>query len=168
MSRHYYISDDLDDLETLEKELEQQGVARSQIHVLSENDTEVEKHHLHALTPFLKQDVVHSSELGAIIGIVIASAMLAVVYLLELHTSAAGWLPFIFGALVIVGFCIWEGGMIGLQIPNQKFRRFQKLLKKGNHVFFVDTKDEQEAHLASVVAKHPHLREVASDHARPG
>lgn len=165
MSRHYYISDDLDDLETVENELEQQGVSRRQFHVLSENDTEVEKHHLHAITPFLKQDMVHSSELGAVVGVLIAAVMLITVYLLGLHTSAVGWLPFIFGALVILGFCIWEGGMIGLQIPNQKFRRFQKLLKKGRHVFFVDTRNEQEANLASVVAKHPGLREIATDQA---
>ncbi|MCU7556019.1 NAD/FAD-utilizing enzyme [Alteromonas sp. ASW11-19] len=165
MSRHYYISDDLDDLESVENELEQQGVTRNQIHVLSENDAEVEKHHLHAITPFLRQDIVHSSELGALIGVAIAALLLLTVYLFELHTSAVGWLPFIFGALVILGFCIWEGGMIGLQIPNQKFRRFQKLLKKGGHVFFVDTKKDQEASLASVIAKHPNLREITSEKA---
>ncbi len=165
MSRHYYLSDDLDDLERLELELEQQGVSRSQIHVLSENDAEVEKHHLHAITPFLRQDIVHSSVLGALVGGVIAALLLVTVYLFELHTTAVGWLPFVFGALVILGFCIWEGGMIGLQIPNQKFRRFQKLLKKGRHVFFVDTKQDQEASLASVIANHPHLREVKAEKA---
>ncbi|MCW8090913.1 NAD/FAD-utilizing enzyme [Alteromonas sp. ASW11-130] len=163
MSRHYYISDDLDDLEVVERELEQQGVARSQIHVLSENDTEVEQHHLHAITPFFKKDVIHSSELGAFVGVAVAAVLLAVVYLLELHNSAVGWLPFIFGALVILGFCVWEGGLIGVQVPNHQFKRFQTLLKKGRHVFFVDTKDEQEANLARVVAKHPHLREVSTD-----
>ncbi|GGW93324.1 NAD/FAD-utilizing enzyme [Alteromonas halophila] len=167
MSRHYYISDDLNDLEALEKELEQQGMARSQIHVLSDNDTEVEQHHLHAITPFLKQDVVHSSELGAFIGVVIAGVLLGAVYVLDLHSTAVGWLPFVFGSLVILGFCVWEGGLIGLQVPNQKFKRFQKLLKKGKHIFFVDTRDEQEASLASIVARHPRLREISNEQASP-
>lgn len=165
MSRHYYICDDLDDLEVVEKELEQQGVARSQIHVLSENDAEVEQHHLHAITPFLKKDVIHSSELGAFVGLVVAAVLLFVAYFMELHNSVVGWLPVIFGAAVILGFCIWEGGLIGLQLPNQKFKRFQKVLKKGKHVFFVDTKDDQEANLASVVARHPRMREVPTDQA---
>ncbi|NMH60063.1 NAD/FAD-utilizing enzyme [Alteromonas ponticola] len=162
MSRHYYISDDLDDLEVVEKELEQQGVSRSQIHVLSDKDADVENHHLHAITPFLKKDVVHSSELGAFIGVAVAAVLLAVVYLLELHNSAVGWLPFLFGAAVVLGFCIWEGGLIGLQVPNQQFKRFQTFLDKGNHVFFVDTKDEQEAKLAEVMSHHPRLREVTN------
>ncbi|QPG06170.1 NAD/FAD-utilizing enzyme [Salinimonas marina] len=165
MLRHYYICDDLDDLEIVEKELEQQGVGRRQIHVLSENDAELEQHHLHALTPFLKKDIVHSSELGAAVGIVAAVVLLSVTYFLDLHNTVVGWLPYIFGALVILGFCIWEGGLIGLQLPNQKFKHFQKILKKGHHIFFVDTKAEQEAPLASVIAKHPGLREVSADKA---
>ena len=36
MLRHYYISDDLDDLEAVELELEGKGVSTPQIHVLSE------------------------------------------------------------------------------------------------------------------------------------
>ena len=46
MQRHYYISDDLDELERLESELQKQGIKTPQFHVLSENDAEVEKHHL--------------------------------------------------------------------------------------------------------------------------
>ncbi len=165
MLRHYYVSDDLDDLEAIEKELEQQGLARDQIHVLSENDAEVEKHHLHAIAPLLKKDVVHSTELGALIGFLIAALLLSGVYLLELHLSPLGWLPFIFAAAVILGFCIWEGGLIGLQIPNYQFKRFQKLLKKGNHVFFVDTKEDQEAQLSKVIKNHPRLRNAGTNSA---
>ena len=65
MKRYYYISDDLNDLESIERELEDKGFSTPQIHVLSENDAEVEKHHLHAIEAVLKQDVVHSTELGA-------------------------------------------------------------------------------------------------------
>ncbi len=36
MNRHYYISDNLDELERLEAELEASGIATEQIHVLSE------------------------------------------------------------------------------------------------------------------------------------
>ncbi len=163
MIRHYYISDDLDDLERIENELEQQGLTKNQIHVLSENDAEVEKHHLHAIAPLLKRDVVHSTLLGALTGLVIAAMLLSVVYLLDLHLTPLGWLPFIFAAVVILGFCIWEGGLIGLQIPNYQFKRFQKLLDKGNHVFFVDTKEDQEAFLSQVIKKHPKLRDAGTN-----
>jgi hypothetical protein len=82
MKRHYYISDDLDNLATIEQELEAKGISTPQIHVLSENDAEVEKRHLHAIEAVLKQDVVHSTELGAIVGAVLASILLFVAYYL--------------------------------------------------------------------------------------
>jgi hypothetical protein len=61
MERHYYLSDDLDDLEAVENELEAAGISTPQIHVLSENDSEVENHHLHEVDSFTKSDVVHST-----------------------------------------------------------------------------------------------------------
>ena len=68
MNRHYYISNNLDDLETLESELEANGINTEQIHVLSDKDADVEQHHLHDVNSFMKQDVVHSGEVGAVIG----------------------------------------------------------------------------------------------------
>jgi cation transport regulator ChaC len=47
MNRHYYISDNLNDLETVENELEASGINSEQIHVLSEKVADVEQHHLH-------------------------------------------------------------------------------------------------------------------------
>lgn len=168
MQRHYYISDDLDDLEAVEKELENRGVSTPQIHVLSENDAEVERHHLHAIESVLKKDVVHSTELGAVVGVVVAAIILSVVYFLGWHTTAAGWIPFIFLAVVIVGFCTWEGGLIGIQIPNYQFKRFQALLKEGKHVFFVDIEPDQESILSSVVEKHPKLKVAGTGEGTPG
>ena len=167
MLRHYYISDDLDDLELIERELEGKGLTTPQIHVLSENDAEVEKHHLHAIESVLKQDVVHSTELGALVGTFAAGLVLGVAYLMGWHTSAVGWLPFVFLAVVLLGFCTWEGGLIGIQIPNYQFKRFQKLLKEGNHVFFVDVDAEQEAVLDEVVENHPRLKLAGTGEATP-
>ncbi|TDF39753.1 NAD/FAD-utilizing enzyme [Alteromonadaceae bacterium M269] len=168
MKRYYYISDDLNDLESVERELEDKGFSTPQIHVLSENDAEVEKHHLHAIEAVLKQDVVHSTELGAVVGAVMATLVLLVAYLMEWHTTAAGWIPFGFLAVVILGFCTWEGGLIGIQIPNYQFKRFQKLLKEGKHVFFVDIDAEQEEALSQIVAEHPRLKVAGTGEATPG
>jgi hypothetical protein len=168
MKRHYYISADLDDLEIIEKELESRGIATPQIHVLSENDAEVEKHHLHAIEAVLKQDVVHSTKIGAVIGVIAGSLVLLVAYLMEWHTTAAGWIPFVFLAVVLLGFCTWEGGLIGIQVPNYQFKRFQKLLKHGKHVFFVDVEPSQEAILTEVASNHPRLKFAGDGDATPG
>ena len=155
MLRHYYVTEDLDELEKIEKELEQNGFTEPQIHVLSENDREVENHHLHEVAAVLKQDVVHSTELGAIVGLIGATILLITVYFMGWHESAAGWVPFIFLAIIILGFCTWEGGFIGIQKPNVNFERFQNLLKKGKHILFVDVDPNQEAVLTSIMNAHP-------------
>ena len=58
MKRHFYISEDLDDLEQVEQELVSGGVETPHIHVLSENDADVENHHLHEVEAVLKKDIV--------------------------------------------------------------------------------------------------------------
>jgi hypothetical protein len=167
MQRHYYVSDDLNDLEAVARELEQSGLSSPQIHVLSENDAEVEKHHLHAIEAVLKQDVVHSTQLGAVVGIIGAALILGLTYAMQWHTSAAGWLPSGFLAVIVLGFCAWEGGLVGIQIPNYQFKRFQALLKQGKHIFFVDVDANQYEVLCQVVKRHDALIHAGTGDATP-
>ena len=58
MKRHYYISNSLDELEVVERELEAEGVTISQIHVLSEDDAGEDRRlpYCHQEKPNLRQD----------------------------------------------------------------------------------------------------------------
>ena len=139
MLSHYFISDNLDDLEVFEEQLENAGVSNPQIHVLSRNDTDVARHHhLHDVKSFMKKDIVHSTTLGAVIGIFASALVLSVAYFSGWTETAAGWIPFIFLAVIMLGFCTWEGGLLGIQKPNHHFRRVEKALSDGKHIFFVD------------------------------
>ena len=56
MKRHFYVSEDMDDLDRIEEELETRGVHRPQIHVFSRDDTAVETHdHLHNIDSVFKR-----------------------------------------------------------------------------------------------------------------
>jgi hypothetical protein len=167
MKRQYYITTDLQDLQIVEQELQAEGFCYSQIHVLSENDAEVEKYHLHAIEPVLKKDVVRFTNIGAVVGFVSASMVLLLAYVMQWHTTAAGWLPFSFLAVVKLGFCTWFGGFIGIQLPNYQFKQFQKLLDDGKHVFFVDISDDQRDSLDKVVEHHPRLSHAGTGDATP-
>lgn len=158
MQRHYYISENLDDLESIEQELEGNGIATPQIHVLSNDDADVQNHHLHEVEAVLKKDVVHSMEMGAIVGAVLAALVLGVAYFAGWTESAAGWVPFIFLSVVLLGFCTWEGGFKGIQEPHHQFKRFENALRRGKHVFFVDVDPNQEPALERVVKSHPGLK----------
>lgn len=166
--RHYFISDDLDDLELVEEELEKQEVDTTQIHVLSLDDTGTENHiHLHDVTSFMKRDVIRSGELGLAVGAIGAVLVLTVAYFAGWTTSAAGWIPFIFLAVIVLGFSTWEGGFIGFQKVNKHFERFEKVLADGKHVFFVDLLPEQEGILDEVVGRHPGLELAGTERGTP-
>jgi hypothetical protein len=166
MKRHYYITNDLDDLEIVENDLEAAGVTTPQIHVLSEDDAGVEQHHLHEVEAVLKKDVVHGTERGALIGVIGAVIVLALAWFSGL-TETYTWVPAIFLAIIVLGFCTWEGGLIGIQEPHVDFKRFRDELKQGRHVLFVDVDPEQEAILRRIVASHPRLQVAGEGEATP-
>jgi hypothetical protein len=156
MQRHFLVSDDLDDLEHLEEELEAQGVSTPQIHVFTLDDTEAEKHvHLHVVQSIMKRDVVNSMIIGAILGAVLSISVLGLTALLEWHKTAAGWIPFIFLAIIILGFCTWEGGFVGIQTLNRHFKQFKATLEQGKHVFYCDLAPNQVPIFQRVVQAHP-------------
>jgi len=167
MNRHYYISDNLDDLEVVESELEANGISTEQIHVLSEKDADVQQHHLHDVPSFMKQDIVHSGEIGAAVGVVLATLIIGGAYFLGWTASSVGWVPFIFLAIVVLGFCTWEGGFFGIQEPNTHFRRFKQKLEEGKHIFFVDVETNQEEVLERVIQHHPTLSVAGTGAAAP-
>ncbi len=167
MKRHFYISEDLDDLDRIEEELESSGLYKPQIHVFSRDDTAVENHdHLHNMESVFKNDIVHGTITGAWIGVVAASLELII-------TSYSGWpetytwMPFIFLAIVLLGFCTWAGGLYGIQEPHKDFKRFEPQLRAGKHVFIVDADPEQEAALERVVRAHPGLQLAGTGKASP-
>lgn len=158
MRRHYFISDDLDDLERFESELEASGIDTEHIHVLSECESEMARHHLHDISSLLKKDVVNSGCRGALVGALLAGLLLTFAYLGGWADSGAGWTPFALLAATLVGFCVWDGSFLGMQQCNRCFRRFEACLQEGRHVFFVDVHDDQQATLQRLVTRHPLLQ----------
>ncbi|MDH4566859.1 magnesium transporter [Pseudomonas sp. BN414] len=167
MQRYYYISDNLKDLERVEDELEAQGIDHEQIHVLSDRDADVEHYHLHDVSSVMKRDMVHSGMIGVGIGVALAAMVMLVAWYSGWTGTAAGWIPFIFLAIALFGFSVWEGSLFGIQTPNAVVKRFQRTLDEGKHVFFVDVKPTQEPILARVVSHHPMLRTAGMGQATP-
>jgi len=166
MKRHFYISDDLDDLEVIERQLEDAGVTTPQIHVLSEDDAGLRAHRLNDIEAVLRRDVVHGTELGAVVGVVASALILLLAWATDLPETIT-WVPPVFLAIIILGFCTWEGGFIGIQKPHLDFERFQDTLRSGKHVLLVDVKKSQEHILQQVVDEHPKLTPAGEGPAAP-
>jgi hypothetical protein len=168
--RHYFISDDLDDLEAFEEQLEEAGVSTPHIHVLSSDSDEqkVAAHeHLHEVQSLMKTDIIHSTIIGAVVGIVVALILLVIAYFAGWTESAVGWMPFIFLAIVMLGFCTWEGGLRGIQAPNYHFERFQTALSQGKFIFFIDLEPDQEPILEKIFKDHPKVEMARTGSATP-
>ncbi|MFV8816340.1 NAD/FAD-utilizing enzyme [Haliea sp. E17] len=167
MKRHYFLSDNLDVLQAVGRELQETGFTTPQIHVLSEDDAAVEQKHLHPVEAVLRKDVVRGTERGALVGLLCAAAVVGLGWLTGI-THGIGWVPVIFLAIVLLGFCTWEGGLIGIQEKHADFRRFESALKAGQHLFFVDADMNEESQLHQVVARYPGLRAAGLGEATPG
>jgi len=168
MKRYFFTSEDLGDLERFQEELEQSGIATPQIHVLTLDDTGADNHqHLHAVTSLMKKDIIHSGVIGAIIGGCMAALVVGVAHLAGWDDTPAGWMPFLFLAVIVFGFFTWEGGLWGIQNPNVHFKQFQSLLEGGKHVFFVDVDPEQGAGVNKLLEKHPSIRKAGKARGAP-
>ena len=166
--RHYFISDDLDDLDMLEDQLEHAGIDRPRIHVLSNDSVGVANHiHLHAVQSIFTRDVVHCTCMGAVAGLLGVCLVLGVTYGLDLADATIGWTPYIFLSIVVMGFCTWEGGFVGMQKTNYHFKRFESALDDGKHVFLVDLDPNQENSLSRALKDHPKLLEAATEVGSP-
>lgn len=167
LKRHFVISDDLADLEHLEEELEAAGVLTPQIHILSLDDSSVGVRRLNDVSSLMKKDVISSTTAGALVGVVAATLALLVPYLAGWTEASAGWIPWVFLAIVLLGFSAWEGGLIGIQRSNRNFKRFEDDLKAGRHVFFVDLEPGRELILKRILMRYPRARMAGEGTAAP-
>lgn len=166
--RYFYLSSDLDDLDAFEAELEAAGIDAVQLHVLSEDPEGVRAHQqLREVRDFMKKDVVHSGLFGAAVGLIAATLALVVPYAMGWTETPAGWVPFGFLAVILMGFCVWEGGLLGMHRTNHHFEAFRAELEAGRHVFFVDAEPGQEAILEAMLQRHPRIRPAGRGHAVP-
>jgi hypothetical protein len=166
MKRFYYVSDSLDELAQVAAELDQAGIGKPQVHIVSRDEAGVDHRDLHRVQDFMRRDVVRAGLLGAIAGVVCAAVILVAAYLSDLPMTV-GWAPFLLFAAIALGFCTWEGGLFGLHKPHHELRRMEPRVRAGQHVLFVDTEPQEVAILREVQARHERLRPVGEGSATP-
>lgn len=166
MKRYFYLSDNLTDLEALAKDLERNNIQWPNIHILSNDEADVENRQLRSVESLLRQDVVPSTMIGFAIGVLVALIPLLAAYLFGLEWGYL-WLPVVFLSIILLGFCTWEGGLIGFQRPHREFQRFDKALAQGKHVLIIDVPPEQQHTVPDVLAEHPQVRSAGDGGTAP-
>jgi VIT1/CCC1 family predicted Fe2+/Mn2+ transporter len=159
MKHAYYLSEDLKELETVHNELIETGLKDSNIHVLSDDEASVTKHHMRNANPFMTTNVVRALLVGACIGLTMGGLMMSVPFVFGFSASL-GSIPFTLGALFLLGFATWEGGFVGLQKVHPKFIKVLKRVHTGKHLLIVDYSENKASLLGVVKRQHPALEPV--------
>ena len=160
MSELKYLTGDIEELEATENELEKNGVPRSHIHILGENDTDLQNHNLPVFSEWSKRDTLYYGLRGALLGIVLSSAILIGGVLYGV-TDPSIWLVLAFVSSLCVGFCTWEGGLVGLNKLNHAFSQYKDAIKNGEYLLVVSADSNKEEQVTRYTLKsHPVLRAV--------
>lgn len=159
MKHAYYLSNDLDELESVHDELVQMGLKDRYIHVLSEHEAEVEKHHLRNVNDIAKTDMLGFMAKGAACGAILVLIVGAAAYVFDYGQNQL-MAPIALASLFLFGFCVWEAGLIGLHKLNHRFKAFEKELHRGEHVLILDYENEQAKTVKNVARAHPKLHAV--------
>ena len=166
MYRRYLVSDDLDELKAVEQDLYLHGFSAPQVHVLTERYAEIDKYHFNDVNSLSKSDVVHSGLVGATVGIVLSVICISLGFIFGAQNSIQ-WLPYIFIAIILLGFCTWEGGLIGIQLKNKEFQKFDELLNAGKHVMLVDMRQEDSDTVTNVIKSHSKIKNYGVGNGAP-
>lgn len=153
MKELVYLADSLDEVESATHELEQQGIPHNAIRVFSEDDAGVKTHHLESVPEWEKRDLLRRGLMGAAVGLVLAVGVLVFAQTLQWYQTVT-WMPFVFLAIVLAGFCTWEGGLIGALNLNHRFESIKDKLKSGAHLVLVKVDSEKAEPVDNIVKKH--------------
>jgi hypothetical protein len=168
MRRFYYLAKDLDRVDQATRALRQAGFERHQLHVLSLDDEGVARRpDLNGVVSLMKRDLIGSGVRGALVGTALVALVLTAAWLLGGLASPVGRVVTLFGAVAAFGFCVWEGGFYGIQTHNRMIRKFEKALRRGEHVVFIDADEAQRNLLDRELSQYPDVAAAGSTRGIP-
>lgn len=160
MKRLYYLLSDIHKLEEISDRLHAEGIADWRFHVLARDERGLIRHRLHSANFFMKRDVVHSGERGALIGAGVGLYLCA--FVMPWSVAGPGTLATILLAATLV--CGWLGSVVGGLHENYKITRFHEALDAGMMLVLIDVYREEEPRVAELVRRvAPELRVAGTD-----
>ena len=145
MKRLYYLTDTLKSVGQISDDLHHHGVNDWHIHVLSKDEAGLYHRHVHSAHLFQQNDVIHSGEVGAMLGGVTGLATVFILHhIMPLLTEPVPPAVLLFIAGVLTLFGAWSGGLVGAARENYKIAQFHEDIEQGKHLIMVDVHQPQE------------------------
>ena len=164
MKTMYYLTSTLGSTQSIADELHRVGVSDWFIHVLSNDESGLNKQHLHSSNYLETLDLVRDGILGTILGLLIGLLAVGLIAYLQ---PLGGALPtiiyfFIIGLAVLFG--LWEGGLAGIASKNRKLAGFDKPIAEGNYLILIYTTKKNESRVQFIMShKFPGTKLAARD-----
>jgi hypothetical protein len=164
MKCFYYLSPTLADTEHVSDDLHASGVSDWFIHIISKNEADLERKHLHSSNyletlDFMREGLIGAA-LGFIIGLILAGA-LSIFSPFEADIPLVAYAGVVF---LLTCFGAWQGGLVGISTENKKLRRFHNDIEAGKYLILVYAHKKEEAKVHAMMAKrHPEAKLVGLD-----
>lgn len=151
MKQHYYLTDDIDSVEKISKDLHGLDITDEHIHIVGGDIDVIEARHLHVARAIDETDIVRSSERGALLGVVLGTLFVMIGSMFRPFGIELSGPSLVMITVLIVGICTYWGGVFGVYFDNYRIAAFHKAVQQGKFLMMVDTLPGQESPLKAIV-----------------
>ncbi len=151
MKQLHFLFKSLNDLQSACFELEDCGIDHSRLHVVTKSHLSLEKRNLNDTGLFGDSDMIHTGLRGALFGVPMALLAAGIAWYFvgqsELGVVITGFIT-----LVILGFCTWVGGLVGVAHENWRISPYHDQIEQGKSLLLVDIEPHQEQTVLALIA----------------
>lgn len=164
MKCFYYLSPTLVSTHQISDDLHDTGVNDWFLHVVSKDESGLNKEHLHSSNYLETLDVIREGLIGAAFGFlagIVAAGMIKVFEPFGPETPLIAYFIILF---VFTCFGAWVGGLDGIAHENKKLLRFHDDIEAGKYLILIYANKNLEVEVQSMMAKqHPEAQLVGFD-----
>jgi hypothetical protein len=137
--RLYYLTDNIDTVDSIAEALHGAGITDWNFHVLSKDEAGLYKHRVHSANPLQAHDVLRYGERGALFGVLAGVAIAGLVIGPLDYFQNAPVIAFIVITVLVAMHGAWTGGMAGLAQDHYRVKRFHHDIEAGRYLLMIDT-----------------------------
>jgi tetrahydromethanopterin S-methyltransferase subunit F len=165
MKCFYYLSPTLADTQHISDDLKKSGVSDWFIHIISKNEAELERRHLHSSNYLETMDFLREGLIGAAAGLLIG---LVFAWMLSVFrpfgSTEIPLLAYAGVVFLLTCFGAWQGGLVGISTENKKLRRFHNDIEAGKYLMLVYAHKKEESRINAMMERlHPEAKLVGLD-----
>jgi hypothetical protein len=162
----YFLSSTLSCTQDVSDDLHRAGISDFYLHVISRDESGLQKQHIHSSNYLETLDVVRDGFIGAALGMAVGLIGIALLMYFKPFGADVQVPTFVYAILVGAAtlFGAWEGGLTGIATESKKLRRFHEALEAGKYLILVYVRRHQEEAVRKMMReRHPDAELAAVD-----